>query len=160
MSARFLITNLTGPAAYFLYGAGDFRPISRNLQRELFAALALGLIFGPTFGLKGVAWSFLVATAFGTLFSIIRVYTKKTGESFAGVMKEIWWRAVAGFCVSWLCSKLALAYLPRGAQLVFVGGFGLAAGLMGCVVWSLLRMPRKGMETNPESGLLKLMKGI
>lgn len=142
MGARFLVTSLAAPAAYLLYGSGDFRAISRALERELAAGVVLALWLGWFWGVAGIATAFLVSTALGTLYPIFRAYAARTGESLSGTLLETWTRAGAGLTISVLCTKLTLGSMAGGGQLVLAGAIGVGGGLAACCAWSLLRMGR------------------
>jgi O-antigen/teichoic acid export membrane protein len=100
-AARFLVVGLAGPAAYFLFGKGDFRNVAKCTERELILSAALSLALSPHFGLIGIAISYLVGTAGGTLFPFWRIYTRLRGQSFAVIVASAWVRALTGFTVSW-----------------------------------------------------------
>jgi O-antigen/teichoic acid export membrane protein len=159
LAARFMITSLASPAAYLLYGAGDFRSISRYLNRELLAAVLLALVAGPLFGLVGIATAFLASTAFGTLYPIFRAYAVKTGEPALGTVLEIWLRGGAGLTISLLCTSLSLTRLAAGTQLVLAGALGVAGGLGACLIWSAIRMIRE-QESVSSRTVLKLMNSL
>src|SRR5262249_34403425 len=156
---RFLITTWASPAAYLLYGAGDFRAISRNLNRELVAGVALAFGLGAWFGLPGIATAFLLSTAFGTLYPIFRAYSAQTGYSVAATVTEIWSRGAAGLTISLLCTNLALGYLANGSQLVVAAAAGCLGGLAACLVWSAIRMRRED-TTLPPGTVLRLMNSL
>jgi O-antigen/teichoic acid export membrane protein len=153
LAARFLITSLAAPAAYVLYGSGDFRGISRCLNRELAAAVLGAIVLGWRFGLQGIALAFVLSTVFGTLYPIFRAYGNKTGESVMGTLGEIWLRAVAGLTISFVCTKLTLNYLATGSQLVAAGALGVAGGLAACCAWSTVRMMRASASVAPRTVL-------
>jgi O-antigen/teichoic acid export membrane protein len=159
MAARFMITSFAAPAAYLLYGAGEFRAISRYLNRELAVGLVLAIGLGAIFGLAGVAWAFLVSTAVGTLYPIFRAYAAKTGESMSGTLLDIWARGAAGLTISLLCTNLTLGSLATGGQLVLAGAIGVAGGLAACVAWSSIRMLRDGATVAPGT-VLKFINSI
>jgi O-antigen/teichoic acid export membrane protein len=159
MAARFLVTSLAAPAAYLLYGAGDFRAISKYLERELVGGCALALVLGPLFGVAGIATAFLASTALGTLLPIYRAYGIRTGEPVTSTLLEIWTRAGAGLTISVLCTKLTLGYLAGGSQLVLAGALGFGAGLATCAAWSALRMFRTGASVSPGT-VLRFMSCI
>ena len=159
MAARFMVTSLAAPAAYLLYGTGDFRAISRYLERELLAGCILAVVLGPLFGVAGIAGAFLLSTGLGTLFPIFQAYVKRTGDSLPATLFETWTRAAAGLTISILCTKLALGLLEGGSQLVLAGAVGCAAGLAACFTWSAVRMLRAGTTTAPTT-LLRFMNCI
>lgn len=159
MAARFLVTSLAAPAAYLLYGAGDFRSISRYLNRELAAALTLALPLGFQWGAPGIATAFLVSTGFGTFAPIYTAYAAKADETVRGTLWDAWSRAAAGLTISLLCTKLTLGYLASGGQLVLAGVIGLAAGLSACFGWSVLRMRRDDAAVAPNL-VMRFMKSI
>ncbi|MFO1499638.1 MAG: hypothetical protein U1G07_14805 [Verrucomicrobiota bacterium] len=159
MAARFLITSLASPAAYLLYGSGDFRGISRYLEKELLGGCVLAIPLGWSLGVAGIAASFVLSTAFGTLFPIYRAYTARTGDALPATLAEIWSRAVAGLTISVLCTKLALGFWAGGSQLIVAGALGVVAGLGTCCLWSLLRMSRADATVSSRM-ILRFMNGI
>src|SRR5262245_10721342 len=76
LAARFLITGASSPAGYLLVGLGDFQAVARCVERELVVATLLAVPLGMKWGVLGVAWAFLLATACGTFLPILFVYAK------------------------------------------------------------------------------------
>jgi len=140
--ARFLITGLAAPASYFLFGLGEMPVISRWLKRELFAGVLLAILLASQFSITGVAWGFLLATALGTFFPLLRSYAQRAGSSALEIFLQIWWRAAVSFITSSLGAAFALSYLPGRAQAVLAGAVGMVTGLsIGYVIGMARRVP-------------------
>jgi len=91
--ARFLIVGASSPASYFLYGAGDFRSLSRCCNRELLIASALGILLGHFYGMDGIALGFLLATSAGTLIPLFSIYARRREIPLSRILSQVWLRA-------------------------------------------------------------------
>lgn len=158
--ARFAITGMATPAAYVLYGLGEFKTLTRCLQRELIAACILTLILGATYALPGVAASFLLATIGGTAYPMISAYAKLSGESARKVLFQVWWRMLAGFAYSALWAWFFLGYFPAGPGTVVPAAIGLASTLLLAFVISFFRSNHPVSLLQSTRGLTQLLKSI
>lgn len=160
VAARFVVTGLATPAAYVLYGLGEFQVLTRCLERELIAACGLAVVLGLWFKLPGVAWAFLLATVFGTFYPMIRAYAQRAGESPAAVLGQMWWRTAVGFVYSAFWAWCLLNYFPAGLSTTIPAAVGLLSGLMLAVVISALRMNKPATLLQTRGGFVQLLKSI
>jgi O-antigen/teichoic acid export membrane protein len=128
LAIRFTIIGASSPACYFLIGLGEFKVISRIIERELMVAVILGAALGYAFGVKGVLAGFLISTAAGTLFSLFSAYAKaaKKGNPWP-LAWETWWRAALAFAAGLLIALGLIRVLGGGLRLIPIGM--IAAGL-------------------------------
>jgi len=138
-TARFVITGVSSPAAYFLIGLGDFKVIARYIERELAAAVCLAIPAGMKFGATGIAASFLIATVFGTFLPILHAYAGKLNLKWTGLAFQVWWRTLLGFGASLSASWALLAAAGTGGRTVFVGMGAVIAALTFGLIISLVR---------------------
>lgn len=141
---RFLISGLSSPAAYFLIGLGDFRSIARCVERELLAALILGVLLGRLWGIGGVASAFCIATIFGTLAPIMFIYAGREKISPIRLMSQVWWRALVGFGTSFLVAARLIYMGGNRIEIVAIGlGSAVLALCLGvCISYMRLREKR------------------
>lgn len=137
---RFVVTGLQSPAGYYLIGMGRFRELARGIQREVMAAILLSLVLAP-WGAAGVAAGFLLATAAGTLYPILRSYAEAAGFEVGSIVSAVWGRAIASAAVS---SAVCWALLPlaSGPWIIAAAGCGGAAGIALPVALSYLKLRR------------------
>lgn len=119
--ARFMITGVSSPAGYFLIGLGHFKTLARYNERELLAAVLLAIPAGIRFGVTGIAWSFLLATACGNLTPIINAYARIIRFPIGRLLAQIWWRSVFSLGASLIAANLLRRLWESDTSLVFVG---------------------------------------
>lgn len=140
IAARFLITGMASTVTYLLYGLGEFRLLSRPLERELMVAAALALPGAFWFSSAGVAGAFLLATAAGTLAPIYFGYFRVADVAARGFFLAMWSRLVAGLVMSGTLSWLALRWLDSGWHVVLAGAGAVLGSLtIGLLVAALRR---------------------
>ncbi|MBM3795915.1 MAG: hypothetical protein FJW31_18085 [Acidobacteria bacterium] len=146
LTARFLITGVSAPAAYYLIGQGNFLSLAQLVERELVVAVLLAVAAGLAWGVKGVAAGFLLATVAGTLGPTLTRYARSVPQSPGSLAGELWWRALTGLAVSLGVAALLTPLAGRGAGLVLVGTAAAVAGLGmgGLVAWSRVTAPAEG----------------
>jgi O-antigen/teichoic acid export membrane protein len=160
VAARFVITGLATPAAYILYGLGEFQVLTRCLQAELIVGCSLALVLGALGELPGIALAFLLATSAGTLYPMIAAYAKVSGEPAGRILAQMWWRMLAGFAYSTVWTWYLLQFFPEGPATVLPAAVGLLSGLMLAVAISFLRTPRPASVLHSPGGLTHLLKSI
>ncbi len=139
---RFLITGLSSPVSYFLFGMGDFVQVARRIERELVLAVVIAIPFVYHRSAEGVAAAFLVATFVGTLFPLMSDYARRIGHSAWSIFGQVWWRGLLSFGLSVSLSFLILQFEIRGYALVMVGAVAALGTLLLPVVWAYTRAPR------------------
>lgn len=141
VTARFLISGLSSPAAYALVGLGRFGVIARCIERELLAACLFSAVFAGHFGVGGVALGFLLATVFGTLLPILAAFAAALKLRLPAVLGQVWWRAAAALGSSAGAAALLEARLPgRGSGLIAGMTAALGAVALGIAIsWVRLR---------------------
>lgn len=138
---RFLITGLSSPVSYFLFGLGDFVQVARRIERELILGVVLAIPFAYKRSAEGVAAAFLVATVAGTLFPLMSDYARRVGYSAWSMFIQVWWRGLLSFGIS---VSLAFAFLQLGLSgyaLVAVGVVAASGALLVPIGWAWLRAP-------------------
>ncbi len=118
---RLLVTSLSSPTSYTMFGLGDFKTVARYAIRELAAAAILGVVLGFAWGTSGVALGFLVATVFGSLFPIVLAYAKSTGTSARSFLWQAWWRTLMAYASSYFLAWLLLASATNAIEVALVG---------------------------------------
>jgi hypothetical protein len=122
LAVRFTIVGASSPACYFLIGLGEFKAISRIIERELITAVILGAALGYAFGVNGVLAGFLISTAAGSLFSLFSAYAKAAKKGSAWPLAwEAWWRAALAFVTGLLIALGLIRVLGGGMWLVPIG---------------------------------------
>lgn len=159
LAGRFLVTGLSSPAAYALVGLGEFRQVARYVERELVAAVVLGLGFGLKFGMAGVVAGFLIATNWGTFLPLFNAFARIQGKSLLTMVAPVWWRVAVSGGTGWAIASVLLPFW-RGAGTVCVGmmAAGAAVGLGMIVSWVRLRFSET--ETLPRLTLQEILKRI
>lgn len=142
--ARSLLFGLSSPASYFLMGEGRFDILARYVQRELLAACVLSIPLALVWNLPGLAWGFLVASAFGTSVPILRAYTEVIGGEFRQVLPAVWGRGLVAFLVAFFASWALQEIHPSGFEWVAVGGLGAVAAVAAGAAWAWGRCSRQG----------------
>ena len=158
--ARFVVTGLATPSAYFLYGLGEFSSISRPQQRELIAAVLFSLLLGPRYGEKGIAAAFLIATLLGTGYPMIRAYCARAGLPTGTILVSLWWRVSAGLALTYFCTLWLIDILSRGFQILLAAGLGLAGGLVACLLFALFRSKERFSIPLSRISLYRLLHDI
>jgi O-antigen/teichoic acid export membrane protein len=156
--ARFLISGLSAPSNYALYGLGEFRVINRYVERELIAAVATSVFLGSLYGSHGVAAGFLAASLAGTGLALIHAYSLRTNESAFANLWRVWSRALAGFGFSFCGALLFLSWFSDGVWLLIAGMVGALMGMAGGMVFAGIRRwlrPSSEFVTNPLRQLLR-----
>lgn len=139
IAARFLITGMASTVTYLLYGLGEFRLLSRPLERELMASVVLAVPGALWLGSAGVSGAFLLATAAGTLAPIYFGYFRAARLEARAFFLAMWWRAAAGVLVSAGLGWLALGWLNGGWLIVIAGGLACGAGIGAGLLVAALR---------------------
>jgi O-antigen/teichoic acid export membrane protein len=131
LAARALVTTVSSAASYLLIGRGAFGTVARYVQRELAAAVFLGSVLAPRFGMNGIAFGFLASTTLGTLGPMFFAYGKAVRTSGGQLMWQAWWRAGVGFAAS---ATVAVLLLPmaRSAWQTFAVAAAAALTALAC----------------------------
>jgi O-antigen/teichoic acid export membrane protein len=140
LAARFLITGASSPAGYLLVGLGDFQAVARCVERELVVATLLAVPLGMKWGVLGVAWAFLLATACGTFLPILFVYAKAMKLPPVRLVLGVWWRVLVGLSVSMLVAVELLSFGGQGAQVAVIAAVATLVALAQGLVISGLRL--------------------
>ncbi len=144
---RFLITGLSSPVSYFLFGLGDFVQVARRIERELFLGVVLAIPFAYNRSAEGVAAAFVVATVAGTLFPLMSDYARRVGHSAWSMFFQVWWRGLLSFGIS---VSLSFAFLKlgwSGYALVAVGAVAAVGTMLVPLGWVIVRGPSlKGLS--------------
>jgi hypothetical protein len=130
---RGVIAGISSQPSYYLYGHGRFDLLLRHQGREVLVAIPLAAVLGIYFGPRGVMGGFVLATAVGTLWPLIRSYTTAAGIPAGRMLRETWGRAIVGGVLS-LGFALAILRLGSSWQLAIAAGAG--AGMFA-VVWAI-----------------------
>jgi O-antigen/teichoic acid export membrane protein len=149
---RFMIVGLGSSATYLLYAIGDFRPISKCLEGELFAGLVLGTIGAYLAGTLGVAIGFLLATAGGTLVPVYVMYARRSAIPFWQILGMVWSRALLGFAGSYVTAALLLRTVSQGIYTPLVASAAVGTSLLLALV---LALTRNGFQLNFETRQLR-----
>lgn len=169
VAARFFVTGTASNVTYLLYGLGEFKVISRYLERELGISVLLSLAIGWVGGMAAIAGSFLLATACGTFLPILRAYAKRAEIPTREIFGGIWWRGLAAFLLSVTVAgpvlhglegsgKVTISKAVSGTAEYGKTGLGpVLAGVLGCVavvvfaaVFAWWRMPTPAGESRSE----------
>ncbi len=157
-AARFCITTLSSPAAYFLLGRGEFQGLARFVERELIAAVLLSIPFGWRFGPAGVAMAFLIATALGTLTPILARYSRLVHQAPRTLFSAIWWRGVVAAGLAIGVGYGLVRILPAGPVAV---GAGLIAALAGILPGAALAWSRHPLKSGlSRSSLANILRAF
>lgn len=138
-AGRYLITGLCSQPAYFLYGAGRFDVLARNLGRELAVAAVLALPLGWRFGTLGVGVAFALATVAGTFVPLPLAYSALAGVAPAATFANLWSRALAAALVAAALAFTGLHFVTAWPLVVATGGIAAAAALVPVLVQAWLR---------------------
>jgi O-antigen/teichoic acid export membrane protein len=155
LAGRFLITGLSSPAAYFLLGLGDFRALARYCERELVAGVLLAVPLGGSFGARGVAGAFLLATVGGTLTPIFWQWARLRGLPAGRLFGSLWARALVAVALSVSLSLAALGFGATGAWTVAVGAAGLVVAAAAGALWAWLRGRKAGLSGRSLADMLR-----
>jgi O-antigen/teichoic acid export membrane protein len=149
---RFLVVGLGSSATYLLYAAGQFRPISKCLEGELFAGLLFGILGGYFYGTIGVATGFLIATAAGTLIPVFIAYSRAGRVPVGRILGTIWTRALLAYAASYLTATLLLRVLSNGFYMPLIGSAAVMVSLLLAIAFAV---SRNGFHFNFESRQLR-----
>ncbi len=150
VTARFVITGVCSPAAYFLFGLGQYHSIARHIERELAVAVLLasflggrfvpkGVALGMNLGVNGIAAGFLFATVFGTLAPVILAYARAMQLPAGRLIAQVWWRTLVGLGTSLVAASVLLYWMGRGGGIVVVGLLAAAVAIGMALGISLMR---------------------
>lgn len=157
LTVRLLIMGLSSPTAYLLMGAGHFKTIARYILRELIAAICLGTMLGFKFGMIGVAFGFLAATAGGTFWPMFYAYGKTVNGSGGQLMWHVWWRGATAFTVSCSVAKMLLPFANNTWVVFAVGAIAALISLsLGLVISAFRFRPAKPSNLRSRVGELML----
>lgn len=155
LAARFLVTGLTSPAAYFLLGLGDFRSLARYCERELACGVLLSLALGWKFGARGVALAFLVSTVFGTFTPIFWQWARLRRLPAGRLFATAWARGglAVALSVGVGCAGLSLGAV--GPWTVPVGAAGLGLAAAAGTAFAFVRRRRAGLSGSKLADMLR-----
>lgn len=139
MAARYLVTGLCSQPAYFLYGAGRFDLLARNLERELAAAAVLALPLAWKFGSVGVGFAFALATLAGTFLPLPFAYSTLAGVAPAATFLNLWSRALAAAALAATLAFVGLRYAGTWPRVVATGVIAAATTLLLVLVQAWFR---------------------
>ncbi len=141
---RYLITGLCSQPAYFLYGAGRFDVLARNLGRELVVAAVLALPLGWKFGTLGVGLAFALATVAGTFVPLPFAYATLAGVTPAATFANLWLRALAAALAAAAVAFAGLHFVTAWPLVVALGGIAAGAALLPVLAQACFRAWRAG----------------
>ncbi len=155
LAARFMVTGLTSPAAYFLLGLGDFRSLARYCERELACGVLLSLPLGWKFGARGVALAFLVGTLFGTFTPIFWQWARLRSLPAGRLFATTWARGGLAAGLSVGVGSVGMHFGATGPWTVPVGAVALLVAMLAGTGFAFARRRRAGLSGSKLADMLR-----